>query len=405
MRHQARHNHQGGGEDVTGSLRERLSPDQERLIRVIFEPFDQAGEWPVWQYVDLTLDSRFGIDTAADVLASLPGVGERSPMSLSYGLTWRQDSYAQPRLDVPVALTVAGLRHLPEAEPLLRSFVAVIRYLVDRKRNLVPSPRKVVEATVTSADLADKVLTASIGAGAAPPVEATMRKVRQLLGHEPFLYSVVQQPDPAKEEWTLRVPAVLRAYRGVTTIDDYLDHVIEQVAPQAPPPVPLSFGALDIPYAVGYLDAVWKTRTRAHLFVNLDPASVARLTQACGSEEEFNSLMSALADVLGQVVKPGQSSPPQRGALETVRDHLLPLLDTDAADRVSTAVGTLIRLRQLRVSTQHADARHRAVTAFQEIGLAFPPVSWEESWMCIAVAAKGALDVLREEVHAGLLHA
>ena len=107
--------------------------------------------------------------------------------------------------------------------------------------------------------------------------------------------------------------------------------------------------------------------------MNLDPASIARLTQACGSEEEFNSLMSALADVLGQVVRPGQSSPPQRGALEAVRDYLLPALDADAADRVSAAIETLIRLRRIRVSTQHGDARHRAVTAFQEIGLAFPP--------------------------------
>jgi hypothetical protein len=226
-----------------------------------------------------------------------------------------------------------------------------------------------------------------------------MRKLRQLLAHEPFLYTVVQQLDPAKEEWTLQVPAVLRAYRGLATIDDYLDRVIEQVAPPGPPPVPLSFSALDIPYAVGYLDAVWKNRTGSHLFVNLDPASVARLTQARGSEEEFNSLMSALADVLGQVVTPGRSSPPQRGALEAVRDHLTAVLDAGAADRVGAAIATLIRLRQLRVSTQHSDARHRAVTAFQEIGLAFPPVNWEEAWEHIAVVAKGALDVLREEVH------
>ena len=114
---------------------------------------------------------------------------------------------------------------------------------------------------------------------------------------------------------------------------------------------------LDIPYAVGDLDAVWKNRTGSHLFVNLDPASVGRLTQACGSEEEFNSLMSALADVLGQVVTPGQSSPPQRGALEAVRDYLAAGLDADVADRVGAAIGTLIRLRHLRVSAQHADAR------------------------------------------------
>lgn len=380
------------------ALRESLSQDQERLIRVIFEPFDQTGEWPVWQYVDLTLDSRFGIDTAADLLASLPVVGEPAPTSLSYGLTWRQDSHAQPRLDVPVALTVAGLRHLPEAKPLLGSFVAMIRYLVDRKRNLTPSPGKVVEATVTSAAIVSEVLTASTGADAAPPVEATMRKLRQVLKHEPFL-SVLQQPDPKKEEWTIQVPAVLRAYRGVATIDDYLDHVIEQVAPPGPPSVPLSSSPLDIPNAVGYLDAVWKNRTGSHLFVNLDPASTARLTQACDSEEEFNSLMSALADVLGQVTTPGRAVPPQRRALEAVRDYLLPRLDADVAERVSTAIGTLIRLRQVRVSTQHSDARHRAVVAFQEIGLTFPPASWTGAWAHIATVAKGALDVLREEVH------
>ena len=58
--------------------------------------------------------------------------------------------------------------------------------------------------------------------------------------------------------------------------------------------------------------------------VSLDPASVARLTLACGSEEEFNSLMSALADVLGQVTVPGTVVPPQRGALEAVREYLAP---------------------------------------------------------------------------------
>ncbi|ODB80079.1 MULTISPECIES: hypothetical protein [Micromonospora] len=387
---------------MAGSLREPLNPEQEHLVRVIFEQFDRTGEWPIWQYVDLTLESRFGVDNAADVLASLPSVGERGPASLSYGLTWRLDSYAPVRLDVPIALTVAGLRYVPEAEHLLQSFLTTIRHFVDRKRNLVPSPTKVVEATVTSAEIRNEVSAASIGAGAAPPVEATMHKLRQLLAHEPFLYAVVHKPEPLKEEWTVRVPAVLRAYRGLVTIDDYLDRVIEQVAPPGPPNVPLSFGALDIPYAVGYLDAVWKYRTGSHLFVNLDPASVARLTQECGSEEEFNSLMSALADVLGQVVKPGQASPPQGGALEAVRDYLSAVLDVEAADRVTAAIGRLIHLRRLRVSAQHGDARHRAVTAFQQIGLAFPPVSWQAAWERVAVTAKGALDVLREEIHVGL---
>jgi len=381
-------------------LREPLSPEQAKLIQVIFEPFDQNGWWAVWQYVDLTLD-RLNLD-AADVLASLPSTGDRAPTSPNYGLTWRQDPHMQPRQDSRVALTVAGLRHLPEAEPLLAAFLTMIRHLVDRQRDLIPSPDKVVEAEAPSAAIADQVLTASIGGSSAPPVDAAMGKLRQLLKSEPFLHSVTQQSVSRSEEWTVRVPAALREYRDVTTIDEYLDRVVELVAPNEPPSVPHSFAALDIPYAAGYLDAAWKSRTGSHLFANLDPASVARLTQACSSEEEFHSLMSALADVLGQVITPGKTTPPKGGALEAVQSYLVSSLDAEPANRVSTAIAALIHLRHIRVAAQHSDARHRAVTAFQEIGLPFPPVSWEQAWAHVARLAKGALDALREEIQAGI---
>lgn len=395
--------------DVTSALREPLSPEQEHLLRAIYEPFDQSGEWPIWQYVDLTLDDRFGLD-AGVVLASLPSIEGRGAGSMGYGLIWRTDSYMQPQPEKQIALTIAGLRHVPEAGPLLGAFLATIQYLVEQQRKLIPSPREVVEASVRDAAIAEQVLTASFGGAAAPPldfrtrklVDPTMNKLRQLLGHEPFLYNVAAPLSPPDVGWTVRVPAVLRAYRGVATIDDYLDRVDELVAPAALPTVPPSFGALDIPYAIGYLDAVWKSRTGSYLFVNLDPASTARLTQPCADEADFNSLMSALADVLGQVVPPGKTTPAQGGALEEVCQYLTSSLDADAADRVATAIGTLIHLRRIRVSTQHRDARHRAVAAFKEIGMPFPPASWEGAWAHVAVLAKGALDELREEIHAGL---
>ena len=122
--------------EMTGLLREPLSADQLRLLRAIFEPFDRSGEWPVWQYVDLTLDAKFGLD-AADVLACLPRVGERSPVSVSYGLTWRDNSHIGPQADTRVMLTVAGLRHLgPDTEPLLGSFLVTLRCLADAQRAL-----------------------------------------------------------------------------------------------------------------------------------------------------------------------------------------------------------------------------------------------------------------------------
>lgn len=112
--------------------------------------------------------------------------------------------------------------------------------------------------------------------------------------------------------------------------------------------------------------------------------------------------MSALADVLGQVVLPGTGAPPQHGALEAVRGYLASALDTEVADRVMVAMDTLISLRRIRVSTQHSDARHRAVTAFQAIGLPFPPPNWPQAWAHIAMHARGALDVIREEINANL---
>jgi hypothetical protein len=42
------------------------------------------------------------------------------------------------------------------------------------------------------------------------------------------------------------------------------------------------------------------------------------------------------------------------------------------------------------------------VASFTEIGLTFPPPSWDQAWAHIAALAMSALDVLREEVHVGL---
>src|SRR5258708_7314455 len=223
-------------------------------------------------------------------------------MSRSYALTWRNDSHMSPRPDARVALTVAALRHLPDAEPLVGAFFTTIRYLIAQQRKLIPSPNKVVEATVAGKAITEQLLTASIAGSSAPPVDAIMTKLRQVLGNEPPLYSAVYQPN-AEADWTIRVPAVLREYRDVATIDDYLDQVCKSVT-QDELSAPISSEPADLPTAIGYLDAVWMSRTRSHLFVNLDPASVARLLYWSGSDNDFNSLMSSLAHLLPHVTKP-----------------------------------------------------------------------------------------------------
>jgi hypothetical protein len=164
----------------------------------------------------------------------------------------------------------------------------------------------------------------------------------------------------------------------------------------------LSAAPLDIPYAVSFADAVWQSRTGFPLFARPDPASIARLTQPCDSEGTFNSLMSALADVLSQVARPGTGKAPRSGALEEVRAYLNQELDPPAAARCAAAIGKLIRLRTIRHSIEHGDARAKAVAAYAELDLAFPVGDWPGAWSQISATACGALDALREEVHAGL---
>jgi hypothetical protein len=299
---------------------------------------------------------------------------------------------------------VAGLWHIrPDGVELLMAFTETVRYLASRLEAADPSPFEVVEVTVSSMEVARHLTSTGVPAVAGPAAEITIRKVGQLLEHEPYLWNGFMRPDPGRPEvWSLRITPVLRDFGDLQTPADYIQQIEKLIQPPASPTVPPSAEPLDIPFAIGYLDAVWKAKTGSRLFVNVDPASAARLALACDDDGDFNSLMSALADVLGQVVKPGESKPPQREALEKVRDWLVPQLDADAAVRVTEAFGTLIGLRHIRVSQQHADARHRAVEAFRVIGLSFPPPGWGYAWTHIVAAARGALDTIREEVHVGI---
>lgn len=386
---------------MSGVLRGQLDPYQQLLLRETFTPFDQMGEWPVWAYVDHQLDSK-GL-VAADVLASLPVAGGAGGGRMRYGLTWNSDSHWLPNDRTRLALTVAGLWHLESASaPLLVAFKDTVRFLVERRRHITPSPLEVVEVVVTSHEVGRWLAGSGAGGLHGPAADVILRKVGDLVEHEPYLWHGFNRPDLESERWELRIPISIRDFRDVTTVEEYIDHVEQLVAPPEPPSQPLSAAPLGIPYAVSFADAVWESRTGFPLFARPDPASIARLTQLCDSEGAFNSLMSALADLLSQVAKPGTGKAPRAGALEDVRKYLDRKLEPPAAARCSDAIGTLIKLRTIRHGIEHGDARAKAVAAYADVGLSFPVASWPQAWAQISAIACGALDVLREEAHAGL---
>ncbi len=335
------------------------------------------------------------------MLASLPVARGRS--SGPYGLTRNSDSNWLPNPGTRLELTIAGLWHLGSAAaPLLVAFKDAIRFLVDRERSIIPSPSEVVEATATSAELGRWLAGTGPGNLLGLAAGVTLRKVGRLLEHEPGLRTRFGRPAPDSDEWELWIAPAIRDYRDVTSAEEYIDVAERRAAPPEPPSQPLSAAPLDIPFAVSFADAVWQSRTGYPLFARPDPASIARLTQPCNSEGTFNSLMSALADVLSQVARPGTGKAPQSGALTQVRDYLDQHLDPPAAQRCSDAIGTLVKVRTIRHSIEHGDARAKAVAAYASLGLAFPVTGWPQAWAQISAITCGALDALREEAHAGL---
>lgn len=382
---------------MTGLLRTDLSPEQLLLLEETFAPWDRMGRWPIWSYIDRRLDAK-GL-VAADVLASLPVV-ERTWGGSRYVLMWYQHNGGQiPSQTTEVGLTVAGLSHVGAAAQLLVAFKDSLMFLVKEQQAITPDPYEVSAQRVASQELGRQLAQGGL---LGPAVDVFVRKVGQLLEHEPHLWQQFSRPDKAGEHWELELRPSIRDYRDVTSIADYIDRVEQLVSPPEPPAQPLTASPLDIPYAVSFIDAVWESRTRFPLFARPDPASIARLTQPCDSEGAFNSLMSALADVLSQVAKPGTGGAPRAGALEEVRKYLNEELDAAAAARCSTAIDTLIQLRTVRHSIEHGDARAKAVAAYAKLAIPFPVTSWPDAWARVTALACGALDTLREEAHAGL---
>lgn len=143
---------------MTADLFAELSAEQETLLKVIFAPAKENGEWPTWQYVD-TVFSRTGSDTFR-VLCSLPAL-RNSESRDSYGLN-SANLYNQPNhfgyVDElsdhdEVDLTIAAALHLLEFAPIANQFLNFLRFFVDRVINVDVDPLSVSKVTLKEDEL------------------------------------------------------------------------------------------------------------------------------------------------------------------------------------------------------------------------------------------------------------
>jgi hypothetical protein len=152
---------------------------------------------------------------------------------LLYGLS-PHSSYSEK-----LQLTLAGLSRCESAAADADLFVAVLGYLVRRRREFVPTAPSVDEhLSSTSTEVRENVAIAA----ASPP--GSVERLYDVFMQDPYAsHGGGKAPDGS---WIINVGPEIRRYRGVQTVRDYLARrqPSATVEDQAPLPAPRRLGAI-----------------------------------------------------------------------------------------------------------------------------------------------------------------
>lgn len=185
-------------------------------------------------------------------------------------------------------------------------------------------------------------------------------------------------------------------------------HVVAEPAVAGP------VSPLGLPEQLDVLDAYWRLSFGRKLrLLDLSTATgTASLALPCGSRAEFESRLSALADVIDKFRIDDALLPPMteedkaekiKGSLDglqLVLQHKLPVHHHASVDK---AVRNLRRVRQARNIMQHGVTTDGGLTAkLRQIGIHDAPPNWEGAWNAIRAQTADALGAIRNELRGAL---
>ena len=119
----------------------------------------------------------------------------------------------------PIQLMFRGLAATSEGQPEAEMFIATIRWAVKERRAVRHQPQAVTEARWRVAD-AMEPMGAVLGTSN-PPAHA-VKLVLEILRTEPFDTPKWSGPPLAFPAWQLDLPAGIRRFRDVKTVEDYI---------------------------------------------------------------------------------------------------------------------------------------------------------------------------------------
>ena len=177
--------------------REEARPRAPQLIELIFEATVEAGDWPVYQHIDLE-GHRRGIERPHEVLEALPGAWVSFDIPL--------DTASKVRLHV------AGIAAFELGRELVQRFVNVVVALSERwEREPMLSPARAQPVVVQAHELSG---VSEMGS------ETELRLIGLLLDNE-GIGTVDWTEDPGSP-FSVEIDFEIRDYRATSTVDDYL---------------------------------------------------------------------------------------------------------------------------------------------------------------------------------------
>ena len=307
-------------------------------------------------------------------------------MQLRYSLVWTDRNGGDSG---KVRLTVAGLAHLEEFDGTVAAFLEVVARLADRRASGQFDPLKVVEVVVPLDQTIDGLVS-----GERPLVD-----ISDLIGSEPATWhnQVVERDG----ERLVQTSPFIRRFRGVGSVEDYLDRLRAFIVPPRPKAAPTPPPALALVQAFDYLDVVWRLAFKAQLVFVPNAERAARLAFPANTAEEFDNRLSALSEMMKGLRVPLVSGGQREwGPLKRMGAYLSDKVGSEGSSRVLDVVKTLQAVTDVRNSGQHVGVfmDGTAVTAYATLGLSFPVFDHRAAWDAVQAHVIVALDVLREEI-------
>ncbi|MCW2900858.1 MAG: hypothetical protein JWO67_3123 [Streptosporangiaceae bacterium] len=368
-----------GATDVMAGLLDPLDDAQRLLVDIVWTRFVDAGKFPKYFYIEYYM--RGAGYQAEAVLKSFPSVGKHLRAGGYRAVDWWANGLS-PNLEGPVRLTLAGLHHLqddPQAGAIRRGLLAFMRELTKAQRRILDSP---FERPNLEVDLWEALKSAGEGQGVEDHI---------VLIADQEWPGIRFQQQPARGELGVLTEA------NFFTTDAYLNAVTAALTPPAAP--------AELPYieprgllrALNFLDVTCELVLGASLVPRPPMDRSSLLAMDAATEAEFQAGVVVLAEILRDLLVPGNNPSHALGRLQGHLVSQLPVIDETA---VQQAIERLDQMRVVRNSFVHPKPSPSLLQAHHALGLTFPIRDFGAAWDSVRAHAESSLRRLQEEIQA-----